>query len=41
VEDDPCPVTIAHKHGSTTIRSEPARIVTVGLTDQDALLALG
>ncbi|MFE7276684.1 iron-siderophore ABC transporter substrate-binding protein [Streptomyces sp. NPDC057623] len=35
------PVTIAHKYGSTTIRSEPKRIVTVGLTDQDAVLALG
>ncbi|MGA5323276.1 iron-siderophore ABC transporter substrate-binding protein [Streptomyces seoulensis] len=35
------PVTIAHKYGSTTIKSEPKRIVTVGLTDQDAVLALG
>ncbi|WP_338674448.1 iron-siderophore ABC transporter substrate-binding protein [Streptomyces sp. SCSIO 30461] len=35
------PVTIRHKHGSTTITSEPKRIVTVGLTDQDAVLALG
>jgi iron complex transport system substrate-binding protein len=35
------PVTIAHKYGSTTIKSEPQRIVTVGLTDQDAVLALG
>ncbi|MFD9975631.1 iron-siderophore ABC transporter substrate-binding protein [Streptomyces sp. NPDC059017] len=35
------PVTIAHKYGSTTIKSEPERIVTVGLTDQDAVLALG
>ncbi|MFD8814294.1 iron-siderophore ABC transporter substrate-binding protein [Streptomyces sp. NPDC059627] len=35
------PVTIAHKFGSTTIKSEPKRIVTVGLTDQDAVLALG
>ncbi|MEU9388077.1 iron-siderophore ABC transporter substrate-binding protein [Streptomyces sp. NPDC048279] len=35
------PVTIAHKYGSTTIESEPKRIVTVGLTDQDAVLALG
>ncbi|MDN3357893.1 iron-siderophore ABC transporter substrate-binding protein [Actinomadura sp. DC4] len=35
------PVTIAHKYGSTTIKAEPKRIVTVGLTDQDAVLALG
>ncbi|MEU9956418.1 iron-siderophore ABC transporter substrate-binding protein [Streptomyces sp. NPDC050982] len=35
------PVTIAHKYGSTTVRSEPKRIVTVGLTDQDSVLALG
>jgi iron complex transport system substrate-binding protein len=35
------PVTIAHKYGSTTIKSEPKRIVTVGLTDQDAVLVLG
>ncbi|GAA4185132.1 iron-siderophore ABC transporter substrate-binding protein [Streptosporangium oxazolinicum] len=35
------PVTIAHKYASTTIKAAPKRIVTVGLTDQDALLALG
>ncbi|MEU6496820.1 iron-siderophore ABC transporter substrate-binding protein [Streptomyces sp. NPDC046984] len=35
------PVKITHKFGSTTIKSEPKRIVTVGLTDQDAVLALG
>lgn len=35
------PVTLDHKYGSTTIKSEPRRIVTVGLTDQDAVLALG
>ncbi|TQJ56603.1 iron-siderophore ABC transporter substrate-binding protein [Streptomyces sp. NBC_00080] len=35
------PVTLDHKYGSTTIKTEPRRIVTVGLTDQDAVLALG
>ncbi|MDR6977740.1 iron complex transport system substrate-binding protein [Streptomyces sp. 3330] len=35
------PVTLDHKYGRTTIGSEPQRIVTVGLTDQDAVLALG
>jgi len=35
------PVTIPHKYGSTTIKSTPQRIVLVGLTEQDPLLALG
>jgi iron complex transport system substrate-binding protein len=35
------PVTVAHKFGNTTIESEPKRVVTVGYTDQDAVLALG
>jgi iron complex transport system substrate-binding protein len=35
------PVTIEHKYGSTTIKSEPKRVVVVGLREQDALLALG
>jgi iron complex transport system substrate-binding protein len=35
------PVTIEHKYGSTTIDAEPTRVVTVGFSDQDALLALG
>lgn len=35
------PVTVEHKYGSTEIPSEPERVVTVGYTDQDAVLALG
>lgn len=35
------PVTIAHKYGSTEILAAPQRVVTVGLIEQDALLALG
>jgi iron complex transport system substrate-binding protein len=39
--DDAFPVTIEHKYGSTTLTEFPKRIVTVGLTDHDALIALG
>jgi iron complex transport system substrate-binding protein len=35
------PVTLEHKYGSTTIPEVPERVVTVGLTDHDALIALG
>ncbi|CAB4704034.1 MAG: ABC transporter substrate-binding protein [Actinobacteria bacterium] len=35
------PVTITHKYGETTLESAPKRVVCIGLTDQDALLALG
>ncbi|MFG3436994.1 iron-siderophore ABC transporter substrate-binding protein [Nonomuraea sp. NPDC047897] len=35
------PVTLTHKYGSTTIPAAPTRVVTVGLLEQDALLALG
>ncbi|MCY0939909.1 iron-siderophore ABC transporter substrate-binding protein [Streptomyces antarcticus] len=35
------PVTVEHKYGSTTIDAEPKKVVTLGLSDQDAVLALG
>lgn len=35
------PVTIEHKYGSTTIEREPQRVVALGLTDVDPILALG
>jgi iron complex transport system substrate-binding protein len=35
------PVTIEHALGSTTITAPPQRVVTIGWSDQDAVLALG
>jgi iron-siderophore transport system substrate-binding protein len=35
------PVTIEHKFGTTEIESPPDRVVTVGYTEQDIVLALG
>jgi len=35
------PVTIRHALGSTTIEREPERVVTIGWSDQDPVLALG
>ena len=35
------PVVIDHKFGSTEITTEPERIVSLGYTDQDPILALG
>lgn len=35
------PITIEHKMGSTTIAAKPERVVALGFTDQDYLLALG
>lgn len=40
-EEAAFPATITHKYGETTIEEAPERVVTVGLTDQDALMALG
>lgn len=39
--DGPFPVTIEHKFGTTEIPAEPQRVVTVGYTEADAVLALG
>ncbi len=35
------PVTIEHAHGSTTVEQAPERVVSVGYSDHDILLALG
>ncbi|WP_436777383.1 iron-siderophore ABC transporter substrate-binding protein [Yinghuangia sp. YIM S09857] len=35
------PVTVEHAFGSTTVKKEPERIVSVGYTDDQAILALG
>ncbi|GAA2801132.1 iron-siderophore ABC transporter substrate-binding protein [Kribbella solani] len=35
------PVTIKNKYGDTVVKEAPKRIVTVGLVEQDAMLALG
>ena len=40
-EESAFPVTITHKYGETTLEKAPTRVVCVGLTEQDALLALG
>jgi len=35
------PVSVAHKFGTTEITTAPTKVVSVGLTEQDFLLALG
>lgn len=35
------PASIDHKYGTTEITAEPKRVVALGLSDQDAVLALG
>jgi iron complex transport system substrate-binding protein len=40
-EEGAFPVSVEHKYGTTTIEQAPERIVTVGLIEQDVLLALG
>lgn len=39
--DGAFPVTLEHKYGSVTIEAEPVRVVSVGYSDQDDILALG
>ncbi|GAA2526718.1 iron-siderophore ABC transporter substrate-binding protein [Pilimelia columellifera] len=35
------PVSVEHKYGTTEIKAAPQRVVTLGLSDADAVLALG
>ncbi|HEY8476280.1 MAG TPA: iron-siderophore ABC transporter substrate-binding protein [Chloroflexota bacterium] len=37
----PFPVTVEHKFGRTTVPSAPQRVVSLGYTEQDPILALG
>jgi len=39
--DGAFPVTVEHAHGTTTIAEAPERVVTVGVNEQDAVLAMG
>jgi iron complex transport system substrate-binding protein len=38
---NPFPATVEHRYGTTTVPKVPRRIVTVGSTEQDVVLALG
>lgn len=35
------PVTVAHKYGETSLDAEPIRVISLGYSDQDDLLAFG
>lgn len=39
--DGAFPAKVEHKYGTTTVPARPRRIVSVGLTEQDTILALG
>ena len=39
--DSVFPVTIEHKYGETVVESAPERVITVGFSEQDPVLALG
>ncbi len=41
VAADTFPVTLPHVYGETVIESQPARVVTIGWSTQDAVIALG
>lgn len=40
-DDAAFPVSVEHAFGTTVVKSEPQRVVTVGVTEQDTVLALG
>src|SRR6478735_9068878 len=35
------PVTITHKYGDTVVLEQPTKVISVGFSDQDAILGLG
>jgi iron complex transport system substrate-binding protein len=39
--DDAFPVSVRHEFGTTTVPAKPSRVVSVGVTEHDTLLALG
>ena len=39
--DAPFPVTVPHEHGSTVVAAAPQRVITLGYSDQDYVLAFG